>query len=148
MCSHTHEGITLYDHIVRIGGSVSGRKVECSQFGSIFCLVLDILESPVTQCDDGCLLGREQCGCLIGTHTQRILAHDTGVEQFISLAVCFVDVCSLGERLILSCHGVPVLSVTGFQCGHELHVRVIRPLILESTGNCHEVGIVFSIIIL
>lgn len=63
MGRHAHEGIALYHHIKGIGSGLSGGQIEGSQLAGIVGVILDILQAPVAEGDDGSLFGRKQGRC-------------------------------------------------------------------------------------
>ena len=148
MGGNSHEGVALYNYPEWVALRISRRKIECSQLGVIVCTILDILQSPVTQRRDGCLLLGKQRRGLVASKAQRVLSEHTGGEQVICLLVCLCNIRIRRKRRVCLSHVIPVLAVAAFQGRHELHERVIRPLILCTQRNGHEIRIVLAVVIL
>ena len=62
--------------------------------------------------------------------------------------VCLCDIRIRRKGSVGLSHVIPVLAVAAFQGRHELHERVIRPLILCTQCNGHEIRIILAVVIL
>ena len=141
MGGYAHEAVALDDVAEGFALALADRQIEGAQLIDALCAVLDVLQAPVAQRDDGGLLLGEEGGCLIVAQAQGVLAEDAAGEQVINPVIGDVDVGALCKGCVHLGHVVPVLAVAVHQSGHELHEGVVGPLVLGAQGNGHEVGV-------